>query len=91
MVPDRIMNPEMFAYDFQRTEGGILCTRTIYWSASKTYTGSFLMPEKELKKMEEHGMTFAGFTAVQNTESAHFTENTSRETEAEHDISACSS
>ena len=59
MVPDRIMNPEVFAYDFQRTEGGILCTRTIYWSASKTYTGSFLMPEKELKKMEEHGMSFA--------------------------------
>lgn len=58
MVPDRIMNPEIFAYDFQRTEGGILCTRTIYWSESKTYTGTFLMPEKEVKKMEEHGICF---------------------------------
>lgn len=56
MVPDRIMNPEIFAYDFQRTEDGILCTKTNYWSASRTYTGSFLMPEKELKKMEEHGI-----------------------------------
>ena len=37
-------------------EDGILCTKTNYWSESKTYTGSFLMPEKEVKKMEEHGI-----------------------------------
>jgi hypothetical protein len=56
MVPDRITNPDVFSYDFQRTEGGILCTKTNHWSESKTYTGSFLMPEKELKKTEEYGI-----------------------------------
>ena len=55
-APDRITNPEVFAYDFERTEGGVLCTKTNYWSKSKTYTGSFLMPEKELQKMAEHGI-----------------------------------
>ena len=56
MFPDRITNPDVWGYDFQRAEGGILCTKTNYWSESKTYTGSFLMPEKELRKMEEYGI-----------------------------------
>lgn len=55
-VPDRIMNPEVFAYDFEPAEGGVLCTRTNFWSKSKTYTQSFLMPQKELQKMEENGI-----------------------------------
>ena len=55
-VPDRIMNPEVFSYDFEPAEGGVLCTRTNFWSKSKTYTHSFLMPQKELQKMEEHGI-----------------------------------
>ncbi len=58
MVPDRITNPDVFAYDFERTEGGILCTKTNYWSESKTYKGSFLMPEKELKRIKEYGIPY---------------------------------
>ena len=56
-VPDRIYNPEMFSYDFRRTEEGVLCERTHYWSRSKTYTASILLPEKELLKMEKNGLS----------------------------------
>ncbi len=55
-VPDRIMNPEIFAYDFERTDDGVLCMKTNYYSKSKTFTQSINMPEKEIKKMEEHGI-----------------------------------
>lgn len=56
MAPDRITNPDVFAYDLQRTDSGVLCRKTTYWSASGTFTSSFTVPEKELVKMEEHGI-----------------------------------
>lgn len=56
LAPDKILNPEIFSYDFQRTEGGVRCTRTHFWSRSKTYRASILMPEKELLKLEKNGI-----------------------------------
>ena len=55
-MPDRVFNPDVINYSFERSGGDIICTRSQYYRVSRTITHELRIPEKEVLKMKEHGI-----------------------------------
>ncbi len=55
-MPDRVFNPDVINYSFERSGGDIICTRSQYYRVSQTITHELRIPEKEVLKMKEQGI-----------------------------------
>ena len=56
MMPDRILNPECFEYDFSRDENGVTCNYTHFFRKSQTINRTDLIPMDKALKLKEHGI-----------------------------------
>ena len=55
-MPDRVFNPDVINYSFERSGSDIICTRVHYFRVSQSFTDKITIPDKELIKMKEHGI-----------------------------------
>ncbi|MCR5105243.1 MAG: hypothetical protein K6B68_12475 [Eubacterium sp.] len=56
MIPDRIFNPDIFEYTFQRVEDGLDFTQNHYYRKSQTNTYKGHISEETLSHLAEHGI-----------------------------------
>ena len=55
-MPDRIYNPDVINYSFEKSDDDIVCTRQHYFRVSQTITHEITIPDKEVQKMETYGI-----------------------------------
>lgn len=55
-MPDRVFNPDVINYSFERSGSDVICTRVHYYRVSQSFTDKITIPEKEVIRMKEHGI-----------------------------------
>ncbi len=55
-MPDRVYNPDVINYSFEKSGNDIVCTRQHYFRVSQTITHTITISDAEVQKMESYGI-----------------------------------